>query len=153
MIGGNLSTNAGGINVLKYRHQIRTADAITTENLDDFETGTKIAHNHDWIHNYCGKTTLAQLLAILTKAQMLVGNDSGSMHMMAALQRPQIAIFGSTSTTWTGPINDNASVMSRNLSCSPCFSRTCRFGHYDCLTKINPENVFAEVKKHLSKVY
>ena len=112
--------------------------------IDDFETGTKIAHNHDWIHNYCGKTTLAQLL---------VGNDSGSMHLMAALQRPQIAIFGSTSPTWTGPINANATVMSRNLTCSPCFSRTCRFGHYDCLTQINPENVFAEVQKHLSKVY
>ena len=121
--------------------------------IDDVETGTKIAHNHDGIHNYCGKTTLAQLLAILTKAQLLVGNDSGSMHLMAALQRPQIAVFGSTSPTWTGPINANATVMSSNLTCSPCFSRTCRFGHYDCLTQINPENVFAEVQKHLSKVY
>ncbi|SVD87966.1 uncharacterized protein METZ01_LOCUS440820, partial [marine metagenome] len=76
--------------------------------IDDVESGTKIAHNNDWIHNYCGKTTLAQLLAILTKAQLLVGNDSGSMHLMAALQRPQIAVFGSTSPTWTGPINANA---------------------------------------------
>ena len=73
--------------------------------IDDVESGTKIAHDHDWIHNYCGKTTLAQLLAILTKAQLLVGNDSGSMHLMAALQRPQIAVFGSTSPIWTGPIN------------------------------------------------
>ena len=121
--------------------------------IDDVESGTKIAHNHDWIHNYCGKTTLAQLLAILTRAQLLVGNDSGSMHLMAALQRPQIAVFGSTSPTWTGPINANATVMSINLTCSPCFSRTCRFGHYDCLSQINPENVFAEVQKHLSKVY
>jgi heptosyltransferase-2 len=72
---------------------------------------------------------------------------------MAALQRPQIAVFGSTSPTWTGPINANASVLSRNLECSPCFSRTCRFGHYDCLTQINPENVFAQAQKHLSKVY
>ena len=121
--------------------------------INDFETGTKIAHNLDWIHNYCGKTTLAQLLAILTKAQLLVGNDSGSMHLIAALQRPQIAVFGSTSPTWTAPINANATVMSSNLKCSPCFSRTCRFGHYDCLTQIHPENVFAEVQKHLSKVY
>jgi len=75
------------------------------------------------------------------------------MHLMAALQRPQIAVFGPTPPTWTGPINANASVLSRNLRCSPCFSRTCRFGHYDCLTQINPENVFVEVQKHLSKVY
>ena len=121
--------------------------------IDDIESGTKIAYDNNGIHNYCGKTTLAQLLAILTKAQLLVGNDSGSMHLMAALQRPQIAVFGSTSPTWTGPINTNATVISSNLSCSPCFSRTCRFGHYDCLTQINPENVFAEVQKHLSKMY
>ena len=108
---------------------------------------------HNWIYNYCGKTTLAQLLAILTKAQLLVGNDSGSMHLMAALQRPQIAVFGSTSPTWTGPINSNATVISRNLSCSPCFSRTCRFGHYECLTQIYPEDVFAEVQKHFSQAY
>jgi heptosyltransferase-2 len=121
--------------------------------IDDVESGKIIAHKHDWIHNNCGKTTLAQLLAILTKTQLLVGNDSGSMHLMAALQRPQIAVFGSTSPTWTGPINANATVMSSNLTCSPCFSRTCRFGHYDCLTQINPENILAEVQKHLSKVY
>ena len=120
--------------------------------IDDIESGTKIEYDHNWIHNYCGKTTLAQLLAILTKAELLVGNDSGSMHLMAALQRPQIAVFGSTSPTWTGPINSNASVLNINLTCSPCFSKTCRFGHYDCLTQINPENVFAEVQKHLSKV-
>tara|TARA_B100000945_G_scaffold313498_1_gene309702 strand:+ start:1155 stop:2159 length:1005 start_codon:yes stop_codon:yes gene_type:complete len=120
---------------------------------DDVESGSKIAYNHDWIYNYCGKTTLTQLLAILTKAKLLVGNDSGTMHIMAALQRPQIAVFGSTSITWTGPINSNATVMSRDLSCSPCYSRTCRFGHYDCLTQIYPENIFAEVKNKLSKSY
>ena len=120
--------------------------------IDDFEPGSKIAHDQDGIYNYCGKTTLAQLLAILTKAQLLVGNDSGSMHLMAALQRPQIAVFGSTSPTWTGPINAKASVMSKNLTCSPCFSRTCRFGHYGCLTQINPEYIFTEVQKHLSKM-
>ena len=118
---------------------------------DDVKSGVKIAYDQNWIHNYCGKTTLAQLLAILTKAELLVGNDSGSMHLMAALQRPQIAVFGSTSPTWTGPINANASVLSRNLKCSPCFARTCRFDHYDCLTNIYPELVFTEVQKHLSK--
>ena len=121
--------------------------------VDDIESGTKISHDHDWVYNYCGKTSLSQLLAILTKTQLLVGNDSGSMHLMSALQRPQIAVFGSTSPIWTGPINSNAMVMSRELSCSPCFSRTCRFGHYECLTQINPENVLAEVKKHLSQAY
>jgi len=137
----------------KHLHKAFGYKILLLGTINDIESGTIIARDHDWIHNYCGKTTLAQLLAILAKAQLLVGNDSGSMHMMAALQRPQIAVFGSTSPTWTGPINDNASVMNIDLSCSPCFSRTCRFGHYDCLTQINPENVFAEAKKHLSKVF
>jgi len=66
------------------------------------------------------------------------------------LQRPQIALFGSTSPTWTGPVNQYASVLSRNLSCSPCFARTCRYGHYDCLTKIQPELVLQEAQKILS---
>ena len=120
---------------------------------EDVESSEKISQDHNWIYNYCGKTTLGQLLAILTKAQLLVGNDSGSMHLMAALKRPQIAVFGSTSPTWTGPINSNATVICRNLSCSPCFSRTCRFGHYECLTQIYPEDVFAEVQKHFSQAY
>jgi heptosyltransferase-2 len=89
-------------------------------------------------------------LAILAKAKLLVGNDSGSMHLMGALQRPQIAIFGSTSPTWTAPVNPMATVLSRNLTCSPCFAKTCRFGHYDCLTQIQPEQVFQEAKKILS---
>ncbi len=116
---------------------------------DEVVFGTKIAHDYDWIYNYCGKTTLAQFLAILTKAQILVGNDSGSMHLMAALKRPQISVFGSTSPTWTGPINVKATVMRKNLPCSPCFSRSCKFDHYECLTKISPENVLAEIQKYL----
>jgi len=137
----------------KLLHKAFGHNILLLGTIDDIETGAKIAHDHDWIYDYCGKTSLSQLLAILTKAQLLVGNDSGSMHLMSALQRPQIAVFGSTSSTWTGPINSNATVISRDLSCSPCFSRTCRFGHYECLTLINPENVFAEVQKHLSQAH
>ena len=73
------------------------------------------------------------------------------MYLMSALQRPQIAIFGSTSPVWTAPINPNATVLSRNLSCSPCFSRTCRFAHYDCLKRIEPELVLEETLKLLTE--
>ena len=97
----------------------------------DVKSGAEISLGLDFVQNYCGQTSLSELLAILAKAKLLVGNDSGSMHLMSALQRPQIAIFGSTSPDWTAPINPNATVLSRNLSCSPCFSRTCRFAHYD----------------------
>lgn len=116
----------------------------------DVESGTEISAGLEGVRNFCGQTSLSEFLAILAKAKLLVGNDSGSMHLMSALQRPQIAIFGSTSPTWTGPVNPHASVLSRNLFCSPCFARTCRYGHYDCLTQIQPELVLQEIQKVLT---
>jgi len=97
----------------------------------DVKSGTKISLGLDFVQNYCVQISLSELFKILAKANLLVGNDCGSMHLMSELQRPQISIFGSTSPDWTAPINPNETVLSRNLSCSPCFSRTCRFAHYD----------------------
>jgi heptosyltransferase-2 len=131
-------------------HQAFGFPILILGTLDDIEAGGTISQGHEWIFNYCGKTSLAQLLAILTKAKLLVGNDSGSMHLMGALQRPQIAIFGSTSPSWTAPINKHASVLSRDLFCSPCFARTCRYGHYDCLNQIKSGMVLTEAQKLLS---
>ena len=117
----------------------------------DVKSGAEISLGLDFVQNYCGQTSLSELLAILAKAKLLVGNDSGSMNLMSELQRPQISIFGSTSLDWTAPINPNATVLSRNLSCSPCFSRTCRFAHYDCLKRIEPELVLEETLKLLTE--
>ena len=116
----------------------------------DVMSGAEISKGLDWVQNYCGQTSLSELLAILAKAKLLVGNDSGSMHLMGALKRPQVAIFGSTSPVWTGPINPRSSVLYRNLLCTPCFSRTCRYGHYDCLTQIQPKMVLDEAQKLLT---
>lgn len=107
----------------------------------DVELGNKLVGESNKVINICGKTNLNQLIALLAKSKLLVSNDSGTMHIMAALKKPQIAIFGSTSTIWTGPVNSKAAVLKIPIDCSPCFSRTCRFGHYDCLKEITPENV------------
>ena len=96
--------------------------------------------------NLCGKTNLNQLIALLSKAELLVSNDSGAMHVMSALKRPQIAIFGSTSLVWTGPRNTLAEVVTVNLDCAPCFERTCKFGHYNCLTQITPATIFQKLQ-------
>ncbi len=112
----------------------------------DYEAGETIRQGLERVENWCGQTSLTELIAILAKARLLISNDSGSMHIMTALQRPQIAIFGSTSPVWTGPLNPNAQTLYRNLSCSPCFQRTCRFGHYDCLHQIIPEQVFEKAR-------
>jgi heptosyltransferase-2 len=93
------------------------------------------------ILNWCGTTDLPGLVAVLSRAALLISNDSGSMHVMAALRRPQVAIFGSTAPVWTGPANPQATVVTRGLSCAPCFSRTCRHGHYDCLRTVSSGEV------------
>jgi len=102
----------------------------------------------DGILNWCGATDLPGLVAVLSRAALLVSNDSGAMHVMAALRRPQVAIFGSTSPVWTGPVNAKASVLTLGLPCSPCFSRTCRFGHYDCLKRLPVAQVLTAVLAH-----
>jgi heptosyltransferase-2 len=95
------------------------------------------------ILNWCGTTDLPGLVAALARAELLVSNDSGAMHVMAALGRPQVAIFGSTSPLWTGPVNPWAEVVTRGEPCAPCFARTCRFGHNRCLAEIRPPEVLA----------
>ena len=118
--------------------------------VEDEGSGEEISQGIEGIHNYCGQTSLTEFLAILSKAKLLIGNDSGSMHLMGALKRPQISFFGSTSPSWTAPVNPYASIFSTNLFCSPCFARKCRYGHYDCLKKIHPKLVLHEAQKILS---
>jgi len=92
--------------------------------------------------NLTGQTSLLELIALLSRSKVLVSNDSGAMHIMAALRKPQVAVFGSTSTLWTSPTNPKARVVSLHLDCAPCFKRVCPYGHYKCLHQIDPELVF-----------
>ena len=94
--------------------------------------------------NWCGETDLPGLVALLARAELLVSNDSGAMHVMAALGRPQVAIFGSTSPAWTAPLNPRAAVVAGDEPCAPCFRRRCRHGHYRCLRGIGAERVVRE---------
>ncbi|MGC1676622.1 MAG: lipopolysaccharide heptosyltransferase II [Candidatus Binataceae bacterium] len=86
-----------------------------------------------------GETNIGELLALLALADGFIGNDSGAMHAAAALGRPTVGIFGSTNPVRTGPMGTSARVLWRHLECSPCLARTCRFGHYNCLIEIAPE--------------
>lgn len=112
----------------------------------DHPDGEIIRSNNPGVMNLCGKTDLPQLIALLAVSKILISNDSGAMHIMAALQKPQIAIFGSTSNTWTGPMNRNARIVSVNLPCSPCFSRVCPKKHYDCQNNVSPDMVLAKIR-------
>lgn len=91
--------------------------------------------------NLIGQTTLTEAVALLSQADKVISNDSGLMHVAAALERPQIAIFGSSSPLHTPPLNKKATVLYRGLYCSPCFKRVCPLNHTYCLKEITPETV------------
>lgn len=86
-----------------------------------------------------GETSIGELIAMLAIAGRFIGNDSGAMHLAGALGIPTAAIFGSTDPNRTGPMGSRTRVLWRHLECSPCLARTCRFGHYNCLREIGPE--------------
>ena len=95
------------------------------------------------IYNWCGDTSLDEAIALIGMSKAVISNDSGLMHIAAALRTPQVAIFGSSDPAHTPPLSDKAKVIWLNLPCSPCHKRECPLGHLKCLNDILPEQVFA----------
>ena len=90
---------------------------------------------------FAGRTKLLESLDLLSLAAGVVSNDSGLMHVAAALGRPVVGIYGSTSPGVTPPLGRHVEIAQRELECRPCFKRTCPLGHLDCLAKLSPAQV------------
>ncbi len=113
----------------------------------DFEIAEEINTLSDGLCiNLCGKTNLAEAIDLLACAEAVVCNDSGLMHLAAALGRKLVAVYGSSSANHTPPLSSSAAIVSLNLDCSPCFKRECPLGHTDCLNKLTPDLVEQAVK-------
>lgn len=102
-------------------------------------------HTEHACQNLIGQTTLAQAVDLLSSVTLVVSNDSGLMHISAALDKPVIVLYGSTDPAFTPPLSDKARIVKLDLACSPCFQRTCPLSHHDCLTQLLPSQVLRAI--------
>ncbi len=97
--------------------------------------------------NLTGCTSLAQAIDLLSTVTAVVSNDSGLMHVAAALQKPAVVVYGSTDPSFTPPLSEQVKVLRLGLSCSPCFQRECPLQHMNCLRELHSERVITALQE------
>jgi heptosyltransferase-2 len=114
----------------------------------DHAAAAQIAqHAGGGAHNLCGRTELVDAVDLIAACTAVVSNDSGLMHVAAAVATPLVAIYGSSTPDYTPPLSERAEVLYLGLDCSPCFERACPLGHTNCLNQIGVEQVLAALDR------
>ncbi|MDR5874405.1 lipopolysaccharide heptosyltransferase II [Halomonas sp. CUBES01] len=111
----------------------------------DHDVAETIVKDLPQAYNLCGKTALADAVDLLADCRQVVTNDSGLMHVAAAVGVRIHALYGSSSPAYTPPLTDNATIHYLALSCSPCFERTCPLGHTNCLNELHVDSVYQAI--------
>jgi heptosyltransferase-2 len=103
------------------------------------------------IHDLCGKTDIADAIDLLGAAAVALTNDSGLMHVAAAVGAWVVAIYGSSSPRMTPPLTAKREILYRHLECSPCFERRCPLQHLECLRGITVDEAWQAVEDVLGR--
>jgi heptosyltransferase-2 len=101
------------------------------------------------ILNLAGATRLDEAVALVARAQAVVSNDSGLLHIASGLNRPVVALYGPTDPGHAPPFSDIARSISLRLDCAPCRQRACPLGHHDCMERMQAELVWRELRPML----
>jgi heptosyltransferase-2 len=112
---------------------------------------SELCGGHPRCLDLAGRTTLAEAVDLLSLATAVVSNDSGLMHIAAALARPLVVVYGATSPGFTPPLNDNAAIVASDIDCAPCFQRECPLGHHGCMRYTPMERVALELDTLLAR--
>lgn len=141
-----MQDTGGSVIIFGGESEIEIADEIHKQLPPAFRT-------HDVTLNMAGKTSLRELIALISECDIFVTNDSGPMHIAYAVRTPLVSIFGSTDPLLTGPPSDmdgrSSIVLTPDIPCSPCFERTCKNNTMRCMYEISSDEVFFNIKKIL----
>ena len=114
-----------------------TKDREVTEKIKTSLTAEAQQH----CFNLAGNTSLTEAVDLLAACDTVISNDSGLMHVSAAVGCKIIAIYGSSSPDYTPPLSDNVQIVNTDIECRPCFKRECPLGHLNCLKQLQPKQV------------
>ncbi|MBV9488430.1 MAG: lipopolysaccharide heptosyltransferase II [Verrucomicrobia bacterium] len=137
---------AGAARALSERHGFRWVVVGTAK--DRALAGPIVRATAPYATDLTGKTSLSELMDVLRRCQLLLTNDTGTMHLAAYLGVPTVAIFGSTEPALTGPLGEGHVVVRRHVECSPCFLRVCPID-FRCMHEVTVAEVVAVVERRL----